>query len=250
MTKNTLFPGINCKPKIVLFDWDNTIVTTKNLFSRVLAITLDELGIAQDLFHTEAFKSTRNMSVRDSFPIIFGDKWETVWKKYKEIYIRLLNEGGVSTFEGIVELLERLHNDDVHLGIVSNKNHDLLLEEIEMVGISHFFKSIVGAGEAVADKPSASHAIHAIDEIIASLQHKKKYDIDMSNECWLVGDSHVDVSCAVNTNCIPVLFGSNTNAEHVLAKQYLLRHKIKHITAENFFILQNLYEDIKNRNYN
>jgi phosphoglycolate phosphatase len=235
--------NIYCKPKIVLFDWDNTLVTTKNLFSKVLAITLERLNISQELFQTKEFQNTRNMSVRDSFPIMFGDNWKEIWQKYEECYKELLDgKNNITMFEGAKDFLNRLCNDGVLLGIVSNKHHDLLLNEVDILGVSNFFKSIVGSGKSIADKPSAAHAIHAIDEIKANLASQSIYDINIIEECWLVGDSSIDVSCAVNTRCIPILFGNEVG--HILSKQYLSKQNIKHIVAEDFYILQKTYNAI------
>ncbi len=231
------------KPKIILFDWDNTLVDTKNLFSSVLAITLERLNMSQDFFQKHEFKSTRNMSVRDSFPIMFGDNWQYVWNKYKECYSETLNErGGIAIMDGAKKFLTKLHNDSIKLGVVSNKHHDLLINEVKKLGLVHFFESIVGSSKSYADKPSAAHALYAVNEIQDNV-HITIHNI--ADECWLVGDSYVDVSCAINTGCLPVLFGSPSG--HILSRQYVMARNIKYIEAESFHILKGIYTAMDNK---
>ncbi len=229
------------KPKIVLFDWDNTIVATHGIFSSVLSIVMRKLNLDHDIINSQKYKDTRNMSVRDSFPILFGENWQSIWNEYEKCYNEVLNEkGGVVMLPGAENFLMQLHEDGVLMGVVSNKNHDLLMNEVKMLGIEHLFISVVGSGRALADKPSAIHAQHAIDEII-----NLKNDLRITKEidCWLVGDSDVDVSCAINTNCFPVLINSTDRA--VPSKKYLTLNNVPHVHITSFDELMEKYKKLK-----
>lgn len=235
-----MYNQIISKPKIVLFDWDNTIVSTQGIFSKVLSITIEKLNLDREIFNSQAYKETRNRSVRDSFPRIFGGDWEAIWEEYNQCYIDVLNErGGVIMADGAEEFLNHLRAEEIPLGIVSNKNHDLLLYEIKNLQINHFFASIVGAGKAEEDKPSALHADHAIDEILALNSHLK---IEKESDCWLVGDSDVDISCAINAKCFPVLL--NCEGHNLQSKRYLNDNKVPHLHSNSFNDLIMRYKEI------
>jgi phosphoglycolate phosphatase len=59
------------------------------------------------------------------------------------------------------------------------------------------FGSIVGAGDARADKPAPEPVHLAL----------APSSVPASEEVWLVGDTAIDMECARNAGCIAVLLG-------------------------------------------
>lgn len=223
------------KPQIVLLDWDETIIETRELFQKVLRQVLQNSGLEQKSFE-EQYKKLCHRSIRDSFPIMFGKDWQAIWDKYREVYAATVMEGvDINIMPGAKEFLERLKSDGIKLGIVSNKSHDLLLREVKQLELEGFFSSIVGAGIASNDKPSAAHATLALEEI------KKGQNIE-NTRCWLVGDSDVDVSCAINSNIIPVLL--NWAGKAILSIEYLKKNKVPSIIVQSFEELLTTYKNL------
>jgi phosphoglycolate phosphatase len=218
------------KPKIVLFDWDNTIIETNGIFKKARSMLVSKLNLDQKIFETQEFKDMAHMSGRDKFASLFGNDWEGMLEEYHRCYKEILNQNSnLSMIEGAENFLKQLYNDNVSLGIVSNKSHDLLMNEVEMFGIRDLFTSIVGSGKALRDKPSEIHAHHAINEIISIHDH---IIINDPGDCWLVGDSEVDVYCAVNAKCLPILINGSEKA--VLEIQNLLKNKVPHMQIDSF----------------
>ena len=218
------------KPKIVLLDWNNTIVATHNLFSSVLSVVINKLNLDPKILQSDIYKSTRHMSVKDSFPLIFGKQWMQIWTEYQKCYGKVVNQhDSIIMLPGAKDFLKYLYDDNIFLGVVSNKNHDLLIYEIGLLEITHLFSSIVGSGKALADKPSALHAMHAIDEITTN---NKVSVMNMESDCWFIGDSDVDMSCSINAKCLPVLI--NSGDEALLLKKYLVNENVPHIAITSF----------------
>ena len=71
------------KPKIVLFDWDNTIVSTNGIFYHARSMLILRLNLDPGIFETKAFKDVINLSSKDKLPMFFGKDWDD--KKIKEI---------------------------------------------------------------------------------------------------------------------------------------------------------------------
>ncbi len=71
-------------PKAVIFDWDNTLVDTWPVIHAALNATLKEMGHAEWTF--EQTKARVRKSMRDSFPELFGDKWEKAGEIYQAQY--------------------------------------------------------------------------------------------------------------------------------------------------------------------
>ena len=231
------------KPKIVLFDWDNTIVLTNGIFNQARSMLIPRLNLDPGIFETKAFKDVMHLSSKDKLPMFFGKDWEIVWQEYQKCYKEILDKnGGVIMFPGAEDFLKKLHNDNVLLGIVSNKSHDLLVNEVEMAGIKHLFTSIVGSGKALKDKPSEIHANHAIDEIISV---HNSLTINAEKDCWFIGDSDVDISCAISAKCFQIIINSTEKA--MLSKRYLMNNKIPHIHISSFEELSQKYNDIESK---
>ena len=218
------------KPKIVLFDWDNTIIETNDIFKKARSLLISKLDLDPKIFETQECKAGAHMSGRDKFPSLFGNDWEGVLEEYHRCYKQILNENSnLTMFEGAEKFLKQLYNDNVLLGIVSNKSHDLLINEVDMFGVKDLFTSIVGSGKALRDKPSEIHAHHAIDEIISIHDH---IAINDPGECWLIGDSEVDIHCAVNARCLPILINGSEKA--MLEIKNLLNNKVPHMQIDSF----------------
>jgi phosphoglycolate phosphatase len=92
-------------------------------------------------------------------------------------------------------MLECLAEIGCYLAVVSNKRGDLLRREAEALGWQKHFRRLVGATDAALDKP-AVEAVHlALDGS----------GLAAGPEVWFVGDTDVDMVCAHNAGCVPVL---------------------------------------------
>jgi phosphoglycolate phosphatase len=89
--------------------------------------------------------------------------------------------------------------------VVSNKTGSLLRREAEWIGWSELFGSLIGAGDAALDKPDAAPVMLALEPS----------GIGPGEAVWLVGDTGVDMACAWNSGCVPVLLGSEPAEEEL-----------------------------------
>jgi phosphoglycolate phosphatase len=100
-------------------------------------------------------------------------------------------------------MLRALARQDVFLGIVSNKVGEFLRREVDRLGWTSFFGSIVGAGDATADKPACEPVHLAL----------APSGVPAGEEVWFVGDTATDMECARNSGCIGVLLGDPVSEE-------------------------------------
>ena len=96
---------------------------------------------------------------------------------------------------GAATLLEELHDSGLYLAIVSNKKGEYLRKEAAHLGWHRFFGRIVGAFDAPRDKPAADPVHLALDGS----------GIQPGSSVWFAGDADIDLQCAVNAGCVPVL---------------------------------------------
>jgi 2-hydroxy-3-keto-5-methylthiopentenyl-1-phosphate phosphatase len=69
-------------------------------------------------------------------------------KKYEEVYLDKTH-----FLDGAQEVLKTLHSNGILLGIASNKFGGFSRGALKHLGVSHYFKSVIGAGDVLRNKP-------------------------------------------------------------------------------------------------
>ncbi len=188
------------KPDAILFDWDNTLIDSWPVIHASLNATLSNWNLP--LWSLDEVKQRVRYSMRDSFPAIFGEAWQQAGDFYLQQY-RSRHLEVLHALELAEDVLQELQKHGIFVGIVSNKTGDTLRKEVAHLGWQPYFQAMVGAGDALADKPSAAPVHMALkDSGLSPDRHR----------IWLVGDAPTDVECARNSGCLPVFFG--TQFEH------------------------------------
>jgi phosphoglycolate phosphatase len=188
------------RPRAILFDWDNTLVDSWATIHEALNFLMRAMD-RPEWSLAETHERVR-LSLRDAFPLIFGERWEEArgiyLGRFQEIHLDRLNP-----LPGREELLRALAEEGIYLGVVSNKTGELLRREVAQLGWSDFFGSVIGAGDAPADKPSP-------DPVHLALAPS---GVPAGEEVWFVGDTAIDMECAQNSSCIAVLLGNAAPSE-------------------------------------
>ena len=187
------------KPRAIIFDWDNTLVNTWPIIHDALAQTFVEMGL--EAWSLEQTKSRVRKSMRDSFPEIFGDNWQEAAKLYQAHY-RSSHLGKLEALHQAKEVLEKVKKLGLYSAVVSNKKGGNLREEAVHIGWSNLFDNITGADDAARDKPFA-------DPVHLALAGS---GIFPSADVWFIGDSEIDLECALNTSCTAILYGDDASA--------------------------------------
>lgn len=192
-------------PKAVIFDWDDTIVSTWHATSAALNTALVAMGHAA--WSEAEMRERTGPSARDLFKGLFGDDWQKADKIFYDTYQNTILDK-IVMLEGAAETLRQLHEDGVYMAIVSNKRGSALRREVEHLELSKYFNKVVGAGDAPADKPDPS-TIHMVLE---------GSGITAGADVYFIGDSATDMQCAHNAGCTPVLIETKLPPEDLLAK--------------------------------
>ena len=184
------------RPQAIIFDWDNTLVDSWPVIGDALNTTLTTFG--HDPWSPDEVRTRVRKSTREAFPILFGDKWEDAvevfYARYGAIHADL-----VHPIPGIAEMLSELTEMEIYLAVVSNKRGDFLRKEVDHLGWNQYFGQIVGAKDAERDKP-------AIDPVHMALVDGPEFSNNWAlSDIWFVGDADIDMECAVNANCTPIL---------------------------------------------
>lgn len=186
-------------PRAVLFDWDNTLVESWGVIHEAMNLTLDAMG--HPTWTREETEQRVRASLRDSFPHLFGDRWKEAEKifyaSFEAIHLQHLRP-----LSGAEDLLAYLSGTlKLYVGVVSNKRGPFLRKEAAHLGWSGYFRRLAGAGDAARDKPAIEHVQLALGDIAAG------------PEVWFAGDADIDLKCARNAGCTPILVRPQAPAE-------------------------------------
>lgn len=180
-------------PAIILFDWDNTLVDGWAAIRAGLNAAFRAFGLPE-WSEQEVLANVRR-SLRESFPELFGAEWE----RARDIFyaaVRATHLEVLTPMPG-AESAVRAAAALGPVGVVSNKQGPLLRAEAAHLGWAPLFASLVGAGDAEADKPHPA-AIRLAMAPIAP---------EPWGEVWYVGDTALDMEAARRAGCRAVLLG-------------------------------------------
>jgi phosphoglycolate phosphatase len=182
------------RPRAFIFDWDNTLVDSWGTIHDALNFLM--VAMEKPLWTLEETRGRVRLSLREAFPAIFGERWEEARQIYLDRF-RAIHLERLTPLPGREAMLRALAADGHYLAVVSNKTGAVLRAEAEHIGWTSFFGSIVGAGDCHADKPHCAPVELAL----------QPSGIEPGPEVWFVGDTAVDMECAIASGCVPVLLG-------------------------------------------
>lgn len=194
------------KPRAVIFDWDDTLVDNWDTAFKALNAALVHMG-AEPWSEAEARRRS-GPSARDLFTQLFGaNRWQEADKIYYDTFCKLVL-ANARTHEGAEEFLKTLAANGIYMAVVSNKRNPLLRQEIDNLGFNKYFRKVVAAGEAAADKPDPAPLLLALEGS----------GIAPGLDVWYIGDSHTDMMCALRAGCTAVLIETKPPPEDLLVK--------------------------------
>ncbi len=183
-------------PRAVLFDWDNTLMDTTPVLFKAFCVMRRHYDLPE--YSMEEYQAKTGLSLRETFPDLFGDRWEEAKKVYLDAYQE--NHLALLTpFEKARELVAFVHDKTGRAGVVSNKTGFILREEIDYLGWQDYFYAVVGAGDAPKDKPAPDPVFKALEGTGIVYENGR-----LSEPVWFVGDGDADMRCAAAAGCLPV----------------------------------------------
>jgi phosphoglycolate phosphatase len=180
-------------PKVLVFDWDNTLVDSWVTIHRALERTF--LAMGRRPWTLEEAKRRVRASARDAFPKLFGERAEEAtrifYQSYEEDHLEVLRP--LPDAEKLISAITA--NGGIFLSVLSNKQGHLLRQEVTHLGWQDHFGAVVGAQDAERDKPAS-------EALLASLAGS---DARPGSGVWVVGDTDIDMACAAANGCEAVL---------------------------------------------
>ena len=179
--------------KGVIFDLDGTLIDTTHEIQHIFNQLLESYSLPKRSF--DFFKDNIGNGVEDllqkSLPSGYSNDISPMLEKVKEIYSENLNKKS-RPFNGITEILDLLNENEIQIGIITNKMHHLAIRCVDTFFPSHPIMTI-GAGHLHPRKPSPDSAL------VLAGEFKTK-----PSEMLFIGDSSVDIKTARNAGMVPI----------------------------------------------
>ena len=176
------------QPQAIVFDWDNTLVDTLEHIYQALNHTCSHLN--HPLMTKKEVQDSPHGSAKDTFPILFPTQHEQAMQCFYD-YVNANHMKDLSPFPDVSKLLKTLHQQEIPMAIVSNKDRQILIKEINHLGWKDYFSVIIASSDAQRDKPHPDPLLMALREL----------HIAPSTDVWFFGDSPLDRACAESAGC-------------------------------------------------
>ncbi len=215
------------RQKAVIFDLDGTLLDTLEDLTDSVNYALKAYGCPQKSIEQVRMyvgNGIRNLMKRAVEGGEMHPQFENIFQAFQEDY-KKNSRNKTKPYEGILEVLRTLHEQNIKLAIVSNKA-DFAVKELNTYYFGEFAMTAIGEKEGVRRKPAPDTVFQAIKELGVSVE-----------ESVFVGDSDVDMDTAKNAGipCIGVLWGFRD-------KELLKAHGAKYFAEKPVDILKVLKE--------
>lgn len=182
------------QPKALFFDWDGTLVDTLDFVFTAHNHVREAMGFTR--WTRDEFREHTKFSSRQLYPRIYGTRAQEAM----DVLERFMDDNHLKPenlvlLNGSRDILSVAHNAGIPMAVISNKRDQFVNREVDHMGLRPYFASVIGAGVAESDKPSAAPLLYALNAA----------GITPGPDVWYVGDTEPDVLCAHAAGCTAVL---------------------------------------------
>lgn len=189
--------------RLIVFDWDGTLIDSIGTIVACTNAMLDELGL--DPVAEETVRSLIGSSLEESIRSLAPDSYEEgVFERVVDTYRRLWVEEYHSRsvlFSGARAVIERLHGEGYLLAVATAKGRRGLALDLDRLGLSECFHVTRTVDEAPS-KPSPGMLLDILDHLGVR-----------AGEALMVGDSVHDLQMGHNARVATLAVASGASSE-------------------------------------
>ena len=190
--------------RAVLFDWDGTVADTRPGIFNSVRYAIGQYGIADK--PDDELRYFIGPPLYDGFEHVFGVSPELA-NELTDTYRVYYRDKGIfecNVYDGVGDLLRKLHDAGVKTAVVSSKPKEFLDRLVEHFGLADHLDAVVG--------PAMDN--HNSNKTVLVNQALKELML-LSSTVAMIGDRHFDMegAKAAGVNAVGVLYGYGTEEE-------------------------------------
>jgi phosphoglycolate phosphatase len=187
-------------PKVILMDLCGTLLDSLRIDRQVM----DSIGMrfaGKNYAELRPLKESAK-SMRYNFKNFFGDRADMAHQAYMDQLIEQIPN--TELFPGAHNFLHAAKRAGIDVALISNRPASYIEQAIDVHKLGPFItRGFSAIDDFTAEKPDGA----VIDQALHLLGHA---GLD-KGEVAFIGDTIVDVQCADNAGCIPVIYTGNTS---------------------------------------
>lgn len=210
--------------KAVIFDFDYTLGDSTNGIVLSINHALEKLNLkTQD---TKTIQKTIGLSLKDTLFKLSGIQDKEAVRKFTQYFKEKADEVMVDNtrfYEGVLEMLEKLGNEERLLGIVTTKYHYRIEQILAKNNAGNVIDVIVGGDDVKKEKPDPEGLLAAIEKLNVS-----------KDQVLYVGDSIVDAKTAqsAGVDFVAVLTGTTKREEFLNYKHVAVEESVRELHSK------------------
>jgi phosphoglycolate phosphatase len=190
--------------RLLVFDWDGTLMDSISTIVGCMAATVAELGLPT--LREDAIRGTIGLGLREAVDELYPDGGDALFRQIVDSYRRRWLGGfadGQTLFAGARETLERLAEEGYWLTVATGKGRMGLDYDLRRTGIGGMFLTTRTTSES-PPKPSPAMVHEILDELGVA-----------AHEALVIGDTthDLDMASAAGTSAVGVTSGSSTEEQ-------------------------------------
>jgi phosphoglycolate phosphatase len=193
------------KYKLVIFDWDGTIMNSVTKI--VNCVRSSALALALEPPTDEAISSIIGLSLEKAMAVLFP-RHQSQHQALILLYKRNYQTDSTPTplFCGVEPTLQALKQQGTLLAIATGKGRNGLERVLQSTGIGHYFSATRTSDEALS-KPSPDMLYQLLEELAISV-----------DEALMIGDTEIDMAMAKTAGMDRIGFTLGVHSAEQLAK--------------------------------
>ncbi len=175
------------KFQLLVFDWDGTLIDSEACIIDAMQLASAEAKLPKrnDAQVRDVIGLSLEGAIEALFPEAKKSVRNSVADRYREHYFST-STSAVPVFEGVVEILEKLNQENYFLAVATGKSRRGLDRSLSETGLDKYFHTTRCADEAIS-KPDPQMLIEIID--FFGLE---------AVDALMIGDSEYDLQMATN----------------------------------------------------
>lgn len=214
--------------KAVIFDLDGVIVDSEHIHVEAEKQTMLKYGVR---ISSEELRKYTGSTAKFMFAELI-EKYELdttveeIFNEKEEVLFELL-EADTHPTKGVIELIGKLEQRNLKLGIASSAHRRLVEYVLRKLGIKHVFESIMSSEDIVHCKPNPEVFLRSADELGVS-----------PNECVVIEDAELGVKAAKNAQMKCIGYRNPNSGNQDLSKADIIVDDFSKLDLQELLSLQ------------